>query len=166
MLESSSQAGTALERARSRVVAAARALTRDIRLGARAPPQTQEDLLREILRVQQEQLTLLRALQVSNPFFARFDTDDTSPFLRRVKLLLQRVIVATKGVGENRDSRLILMVSEYGCSPELVEGRRKAYSFVRIRAIGSIVSRMVALLQFYCFRLRLLLIFKACGAAA
>lgn len=132
MLESSSQAGTALERARNRVVAAARALTRDIRLGARAPPQTQEDLLREILRVQQEQLTLLRALQVSTPFFAKSDTDDTSPLLYRVELLLPRVIVARKGVGETRDSRLILMVSEYDRSPELVEGRQRAYSFVRI----------------------------------
>ena len=54
-----------MKRSRDRVVAAAKALTRDIRLDARAQPQTQEDLLREILRVQQEQLTLLRALQVS-----------------------------------------------------------------------------------------------------
>lgn len=53
-----------LKRARNRVIAAAKIFTRDVRLGARAQPQTQEDLLREILRVQQEQLTLLRALQV------------------------------------------------------------------------------------------------------
>ncbi len=55
-----------LGRPSSVLVAAAKVFTRDVRLGARVQPQTQEDILREILRVQQEQLTLLRALLVSS----------------------------------------------------------------------------------------------------
>ncbi len=124
LLAYSGHAGKALERARGCVVAAAKAFTRNVRLGARAQPQTQEDILREILRVQQEQLTLLRALLVSSlPASSSSSGPNHSSLpVRPVVLFQRRVLAVLKGDMGFRGPRPVCWHSQVFCFGVFLRG--------------------------------------------
>ncbi len=101
-------------------MAAAKAFTWDVRLGACAQPQTQEDILCEILRVQQEQLALLRALLVSSlpASWSSSGSNHSSLPVRPMVLFQWRVLAAPKGDVGLRGPRSVRWLSlEYLVMP-------------------------------------------------